>query len=69
MTVPSLVYQDRGLPSLCKGVEREEGGDCVDGEGGGCTESGADSINTVAVKHVRNKPMSVLSPDTHPSLP
>ena len=69
MTVPSLVSQDRGLPSSCTGVEREEGGDCMDGEGGGCMESGADSRNTVAVKHMRNKPVSVLSPDTHPPLP
>lgn len=45
MSVPSPVSPDSRLPSMCKGVEREEGGDCVDGEGSGC--SGADSGNTV----------------------
>lgn len=45
MSVPSPVSPDSRLPSMCKGVEREEGGDFVDGEGSGC--SGADSGNTV----------------------
>lgn len=45
MRVPSPVSPDSRLPSTCKGVEREEGGDCVDGEGSGC--SGACSGNTV----------------------